>query len=719
MDTALQCLVLVARQHDVDLNVERLKREHAISEPEIAEEFVVKVAREAGLEARSLALAWDDLAKAGQVFPMIARLRNGFSVVLVGVKSDREKGERAIVLDPLAADIELLEVERARFEASWAGRAVLVKAGSQSEAEERFGFGWFLDEIGRMRGMFGQVGAIATILHVLAFVPPLFTMIVLDKIVTFRSEDTLHVLFAGVVMAIVFNSVLGYVRSLLLLYATGKLDVRAAGFSYRRLLALPLAFFQQSPAGVLVKHMQQTSHIREFFTGSLLLTLIELTSLVLIVPVLAFFSLPLTGIVLLFALLIGANTLVGVRLYKGDLQKLYQVEADKQALLVETIHGMETVKTLALEPYQQRKWLEKSAQAVRLQFDVGRVQTLTTELSGFLMKLMSVVVVWAGTLLLFEGKLTVGGLIAFNMLAMRVTGPLVQLVTLINKYQQTTLSVRMLSGLLNRRMERTRRGGITTPISGAIHLDQLSFRYAPDGANVLESVELRIPAGASIGVVGRSGSGKSTLVRLVQGLHSPTQGVVRIDEHDVREYDLMYLRSQVGVVLQRSFLFKGTVRENIAVARPAASLEEVIEAAQLAGASEFIEKMPQSYDTVIEEDGANLSGGQRQRLALARALVARPRILVLDEATSALDPESEAIVRANFPRIAAGRTVLNVSHRLSNLVAMDSVLVLDEGRVVDFAPHAELMRRCELYRTLWDSQTGVAQAGVRRIEAAA
>jgi ATP-binding cassette, subfamily B, bacterial HlyB/CyaB len=706
VDTALQCLVLVARQHGVDLAVERLKREHAISEPEIAEDFVVRIARAAGLEARAMALDWAGLEGAGQTFPMIARLKNGFSVVLVGIRDGA-----AIVLDPLAPDIELLQVERTRFEQSWAGRVVLLKPGEgAAEGEENFGFGWFLDEIARMKSVFGQVGLIALILHVLAFVPPIFTMIVLDKVITFRSEDTLHVLFVGVVLAIVFNAVLGYVRSLLLLYATSKIDVRAAGFSYRRLLSLPLALFQASPAGVLVKHMQQTSQIREFFTGSLLLTLIELSALVLLIPVLGFFSLPLTGIVLLFAVLIGLNTLVGVRLYKSDLQKLYQVEAEKQALLVETIHGMETVKTLALEPYQERKWLERSAQAVRLQFEVGRVQTFTTELSGFLMKLMSVVVVWAGTLLLFDGHLTVGGLIAFNMLAMRVTGPLVQLVSLINKYQQTALSVRMLSGLLNRRQERTRRGGITPPLTGAVEFDRVGFRYGADSPQVLNNVRFKINAGQAIGIVGRSGSGKSTLVRLVQGLHSPAQGVVRIDGHDVREFDLMHLRSQIGVVLQRSFLFKGSVRENIAVARPQASLEEVIEAASLSGAAEFIERLPQSYDTPIEEDGANLSGGQRQRLSLARALVTRPRILILDEATSALDPESEAIIRANFPRIAAGRTVINVSHRLSNLVAMDAVLVLDEGRVVDFAPHAQLMDSCELYRTLWESQTGAVPA---------
>jgi len=706
MDTALQCLVLVARQHGVDLTVERLKREHAISEPEVSEEVLVKLATDAGLEVRNTKLSWAQLAGAGQAFPIIARLSNGFSVVLVGVRKDEAGTEQVMVLDPLSAEIELIPVERERFMTRWSGRVVLVRSSKSAEAqaEEQFGFGWFIDQVMALKPIFMQVALIAMVLHVLTFVPAIFTMIVLDKVVTFRSEDTLHVLFAGVMFAMIFQGVLGYVRSILLLYATSKIDIRAAGFSYQRLMSLPLSFFQSSPAGVLVKHMQQTSQIREFFTGSLLLTLIELTSLVILIPVLAFFSLELLGIVLIFAALIGVNSLVGVRPYKTRLSKLYEVEGDKQAILIETIGGMETVKTLALEPFQQRRWLDRSAQAVRMQFEVGKMSTLTSEISGLLMRSMSVVVIWSGTLLFFNNKMTIGALIAFNMLAQRVTGPMVQMVGLINKYQQAALSVRMLAGLLNRRTERSRRGGITADITGGVTFDRVMFRYSTEGAPTLDGVSVDILPGQKIGVVGRSGSGKSTLVRLIQGLHYPGSGVLRIDGRDIREYDLMHLRMHVGVVLQRSFLFKGTVKENIARARPEAGLEEVIQAAQLAGADQFIEHLPQSYDTMIEEDGANLSGGQKQRIALARALVMRPRILVLDEATSALDPESEAIIRDNFPRISAGRTVLNVSHRLTNLTDMDAILVLDAGKVVDFAPHDTLVERCEVYQALWYTQ---------------
>jgi ATP-binding cassette subfamily B protein len=705
MDTALQCLVLVARQRGVDLSVDRIKREHAVQEPEVPDSLLVNIARQAGLEARSMALAWSALAEAGEAFPVIARLKNGFSVVVVGTRKTSE-GEFAQVLDPLSAQIELIQVPKAKFEENWAGRVVFLKRSKAiaEEGEESFGFGWFGEEIGRMKAIFWQVALIALILHVLAFVPAIFSMVVFDKVVTFRSEDTLHVLFAGVLIAMVFQGILGYLRSILLLYATSKIDIRAAAFSFRRLLSLPLSLFQASPAGVLVKHMQQTTAIREFFTGNLLLTLIELTSLVLLLPVLAFLSIELTLIVIAFSVVIGLNSLIGARPYKSRLTKLYEVEGAKQALLVETINGMETVKTLALEPFQLRSWLDRTAQGTRMQFEVGKLSTLTSEISGFLMRVMSVVVIWAGTLLVFNGKLSIGVLIAFNMLAMRVTGPLVQLVGLVTKYQQTALSMRMLGGLLNRRQERARRAGITPEVSGAIEFDRVSFRYTPDGANVLDGVSLQIPAGQTVGVVGRSGSGKSTMVRLLQGLHAPTSGVVRIDGHDVRELDLMHLRLNVGVVLQRSFLFKGSVRENIAIARPELPLEDIIEAARLSGADRFIEELPQSYDTVIEEDGANLSGGQKQRISLARALAVRPRILVLDEATSALDPESEAIIRENFPRIAAARTVINVSHRLSNLVGLDTIIVLDAGHIVDSGPHVELLARCELYRSLWFTQ---------------
>jgi subfamily B ATP-binding cassette protein HlyB/CyaB len=246
-------------------------------------------------------------------------------------------------------------------------------------------------------------------------------------------------------------------------------------------------------------------------------------------------------------------------------------------------------------------------------------------------------------------------------------------------------------------------------IIGMLDFDRVTFRYTASGSAALDRVSFIVPEGKVIGVVGRSGSGKTTLTRLIQGVQTAQEGVIRLDGVDIRNIDLAHLRRSIGVVLQENFLFRGTIRDNIAAARPDSPMAEVIEAARMAGADEFIERLPQSYETLVEENGANFSGGQRQRVAIARALLVRPRLLIFDEATSALDPESEAIVQTHLREIALGRTLIIVSHRLTSLARADSILVLDQGAVADYAPHAVLLKRCEIYQRLWQQQTSSFQ----------
>jgi ATP-binding cassette, subfamily B, bacterial HlyB/CyaB len=301
--------------------------------------------------------------------------------------------------------------------------------------------------------------------------------------------------------------------------------------------------------------------------------------------------------------------------------------------------------------------------------------------------------------------MTIGALVAFNMLAGRVSGPLLQIVTMVHEYQEVALSVRMLGEIMNQRPEQFGRGrGISPALTGRIEFDKISFRYGPDGAPALDDISFTIPAGSLFGIVGKSGSGKTTVTRLIQGLYQNQQGIIRIDGYDSREIDLVHLRTNIGVVLQDNFLFRGTVRDNIAATKPGATIEEIVAAAQMAGAEEFIERLPRGFDTLLEENASNLSGGQRQRLAIARALITDPKLLILDEATSALDPDSEAILRQNLSRIAAGRTVIIVSHRLSTLVDADAILVLERGRIADIGPHDQLVSRCMTYRHLWAQQ---------------
>jgi ATP-binding cassette subfamily B protein len=325
---------------------------------------------------------------------------------------------------------------------------------------------------------------------------------------------------------------------------------------------------------------------------------------------------------------------------------------------------------------------------------------------SFLEKLMTVTVIGVGAHLVFDQSLSVGALIAFQMLSGRVVAPLVQIVALVHEYQETALSVRMLGEIMNRPVEGLRdSGGLEPTLAGKIEFDNVTFRYAAGGPPALDRLSFTLPAGKVLGIVGRSGSGKTTLTRLMQGLYPIQEGVIRFDGIDVREIDLAHLRRQIGVVLQDNFLFRGSVRQNLAVTKPDARFDEIVEAARLAGADEFIERLPQGYDTLLDENGANLSGGQKQRLAIARALLPRPRVLILDEAASALDPESEAIFLANLARLVEGRTVIIVSHRLSTLTRADAIMVLNRGVIADAGPHDVLLKRCAIYAQLWQQQT--------------
>jgi ATP-binding cassette subfamily B protein len=367
---------------------------------------------------------------------------------------------------------------------------------------------------------------------------------------------------------------------------------------------------------------------------------------------------------------------------------------------------MRTLKSLAMEPLQRRVWDDRSAQTITTRFRVETISTVAQAATGLIEKLMSVAIVGFGALNVFDGTMTVGALVAFNMLAGRVSGPLVQIVTMVHEYQDIALSVRMLGEVMNQRPEQFGRShGLRPTLSGNIEFDNVSFRYAADAAPALDGLSFTVPAGSVFGIVGKSGSGKTTITRLIQGLYPIQQGLVRIDGFDSREIDLVHLRSSIGVVLQDSFLFRGSVRENIAAAKPDATIEEIARAAKLAGADEFIERLPRGFDTMLEENAENLSGGQKQRLAIARALVTDPHLLIFDEATSALDPDSETIIRDNLRRIAEGRTVIIVSHRLSTLTDADAILIVERGKISDIGRHDQLMSRCMAYRHLWNQQT--------------
>ena len=696
--TVLRCLFMMALHRGIQLPPEHL----AMVTDRDSIRSAQGVLAAAGLHAEIRASAtWKDLCRLGPGFPAMAMMRDGNWVLIL--RADTAAGVQ--LLDPRAEQDGVIALPRARFSRGWTGTLLLCRH-TEPPDPGAFGLRWFLPDILRHRGLLRDVAVAALMSSVIAFATPLMFQILIDKVIVHRGTQTLVALMLIFAVLTLFDGLFSYVRQYLMTVVTSNVDARLASRVFQHLLSLPLAFFEAATAGVLARNLQQTDTIRQFLTGRLLQTALDAMTLPLLLGMLLLYSGRLTLIVLGFSLLMAAIIGCMVPGFRRRLETLYQAEGARQGHLIETIHGIRTVKSLALEPHRLRAWNDKVTTGAVRRATVGRIAALASVLTQGLDKTMQIGVLGAGALEVFGGNLSIGALVAFNMVAGRVTGPLVQIVGLISEYQETALAVRMLGTVMCQPPERDPSHiGMTPAINGALSFEAVSFRYNVQSAAALDRISFAIEPGQVIGVVGRSGSGKTTLTRLIQGVLVPGDGIIRLDGTDIRHIDLGHLRRSTGVVLQDNFLFRGSIRDNIAAARPGAGLAEIVAAARMAGADEFIDRLALGYDTMIEENGANFSGGQRQRLAIARALLPDPRLLIFDEATSALDPESEAVVQENLESIASGRTLIIVSHRLTSLVMADAILVLDQGRVLDFAPHAELLVRCEAYWRLWQRQT--------------
>jgi ATP-binding cassette subfamily B protein len=704
--TVIQCITAIAQHHGLQINPERLIDDYALKAEDPAPASLLRICSDIGLKARVDTLTWQGLLAQGGVFPLMARLSNGAGVIVVGVRLE-DGGGKVAILDPLSDRASVQVLDQAEFCARWQGEVVFVKRQhALDDPNQPFSLRWFIPEILKQKAAFRDIAIAAIAMHFLALASPVFFQLVIDKVLIHQSASTLWVLAIGITIALVFDALFGFMRQILTLSATNKIDMRLTRRTFGHLLSLPIDYFETTTAGVITRHMQQLEKIRNFLTGRLFFTGLDTTALFIFLPILFTYSVKLAMIVLGFTFLIGCVVAGMVPSFQRRLNELYSAEGKRQAMLVETVHGMRTVKALAIEPTQRRVWDQRSAEAIAMHYRVGQISITGSTITDLLGKLLPVTIIVIGAQDVFNQTLTVGALIAFQMISGRVVQPLLAIVGLVNEYQETALSVRMLGEVMNRPPEgRAGAGGLRPQLAGEIRFDAVTFRYPGASNTALDRASFTIPSGAIVGIVGRSGSGKTTLTKLIQGLYSVQEGIVRFDGIDAREIELSHLRRQVGVVLQENFLFRGTVRENVTATRPDATFEEIVEVCAAAGADEFIERLPQGYDTMLEENASNLSGGQKQRLSIARSLLARPRILILDEAASALDPESEAIFIRNLSRIAVGRTVVMISHRLSTLVNADAILVMQHGSLMDSGRHEELLTRCSTYQQLWNQQT--------------
>lgn len=705
--TALRALFLVCLHHGVAMPVAEMP---VLAEDEGFAPQIGETLRRLGFRSQTLTRAdWRAASRLGTAYPALCEGRDGRWFILVHV-IDTPEGQRAAILDPAREADGIVLLPKALFLERWTGTLVLARPGKAVEtARQPFGLRWFLPAVREQAGLLAGVGVAVIAGNLIAFALPFLFQVMIDKVIAYSAWTTLATVVIVYVFLAMFDAAFSYVRQRLMLVAGGRIDAGVGAALHAHLMALPLSVFETTPAGVLARNMHLTEKVRQFLTGRLFQTVLDAALLPLLLTLLALLSGVLTAIVLGFALTIAGVLAAAMPSMQRRLTALYEAEAERQAHLVETLHSMRTVKALVMEGTRRTLWEDALARSIRRQWAVGGLGAAAGALTGLLERLMQVAIIGTGAALALAGELTVGSLVAFTMLAGRVTGPLVQIVGLIHEWQEASLAVRTIRGMMDHPLERGPEARPAKPVlTGAIRLEDLRFTYPGTTVPALDGVSIELPPGRVVGIVGRSGSGKTTLTRLLQGIGSPDAGRILFDGVDLRHIDLEHLRRSIGVVLQDNLLFRGTIRSNISAARPAASDEQIARAAALAGATEFITRLPRGIDTPVEEGGVNFSGGQRQRIAIARALLTDPRILILDEATSALDPESEAVVNRNLTAIAQGRTLIIVSHRMSSLVRADMILVLDQGRVEDLASHDVLIQRSPTYRHLWLQQAGDA-----------
>ena len=697
-DSALSSLVLIARYHGVSTDPEQLRHQHSRSDERFDEKLILRAAKPLGLKAKSFQCDWKKLTTLP--LPAIVRIDEDQFVVVGKVGEDK-----ILLQDPLEPGPMVLEKDE--FLDRWTGGVVLVaKRGLLPGMNDQFDFSWFIPSIVKYRRLLSEVLVASFFIQLLALVTPLFFQVVIDKVLVHRGLTTLDVLAIGLLTVSFFEVVLSGLRTYLFSHTTNRVDVELGAKLYRHLQGLPVTFFNTRPVGSIVARVRELDSIRNFITGSTLTVLIDLFFTVVFFAVMYLYSPVLfwvvVGILPGYIILSAAVTPI----LRRRLDEKFARGAENQAFLVESVGGVETVKSMAIEPQMQRTWEDQLAGYVAASFKAANLGNIASQVATFLNKLTTLLILWLGARLVITGELTVGQLIAFNMLAGRVSGPILRLVQLWQELQQAGISMEKLGDILNSPTEpghRPNRASLPK-MEGRVVLEHVTFRYSPDRPEVLKDINLEVPAGEIIAIVGRSGSGKSTLTSLIQRLYVPQSGRVLVDGVDLALVEPTWLRRQIGVVLQENFLFSRSVRDNIALADPGLPMEPIVAAAQLSGAHEFILELPEGYDTMIEEQGSNLSGGQRQRLAIARALVTNPRILIFDEATSALDYESERTIQDNMRQICRGRTVFIIAHRLSAVRQASRIIVLDKGRIIEEGTHAQLLEQGGTYAHLHAQQ---------------
>ena len=715
IDPGLWCVLSVAALHGIPADPSKLV--HEFGTP-FNKERLLLAAKSLGITAKAIEQDVGRLNKAP--FPAVAQTQGGeFLIVarLIEPASPKDVDLKVIEQDDGAPQFKLLiqkpgeppsTISMEAFLSQWTGELIFFTSkASFAGAMAKFDFTWFIPAVVKYRKLLIEILLISLVLQIIGLITPMFFQVIMDKVLVNHAMKTLNVIAIGLILSTLFESALSGIRTWVFAHTSSKIDVELGAKLFRHLLALPIAYFQSRRVGDSVARIRELENIRSFLTGNGMTLILDLLFSFIFLGVMLWYSATLTLIVVCSIPFYIGLSVIFTPVIRKRLDDKFNKTAENQSFLVETIGGVDTIKSLAVEPRWTQKWDKQLASYVSAGLSATNVSIVASGGVTLISKLVTALIMWVGATLVIEGKLTVGELVAFNMLAGQVSNPIIRLAQLWNDFQQVGISMSRLGDILNTRAEIEGQKTRLPRLQGAINFEGVSFRYRPDASDVLRQVNLSIAPGEVIGIVGRSGSGKSTLTKLVQRLYVPDRGRISIDGQDISIIDTTSLRQQIGVVLQENMLFNRSVRDNIALTNPALSIEAVMAAAKLAGAHEFICELPEGYDTIVGEHGTGLSGGQRQRIAIARALITNPRVLIFDEATSALDYESEKVIQDNMKGICKDRTVLIIAHRLSAVRDAHRIVVMDKGQIVEVGSHEQLLQNPRgIYSHLYRLQQG-------------
>lgn len=697
-DSGLACFMIVMKFHGIPITKEQADSLAVLDAGQKAGEIeIIQSVKALKMKAKLCRLK---INKLGNITaPIIAKNKNSEFFIIA-----KSQEEDFMVLFPDKIQPEVLSKEE--LAGIWDGTSILITKKGIVDREAVFSFKWFIPTILKFKKEFIQVLLAVFIIQILGILTPVMTQVVVDKVLVHRSISTLNVIVIGISIVYVYELILGLSKNYVFTHTTNRIDVMLSYKLFKHLFALPLKYFESRRVGETVARVRELDSIRNFLTGTPLSSMIDLVFIIVYIVVLFCYNKMLTVIVICSIPVYAILSAIVTPLFKKRLDEKFETGANTQSFLVESITGVQTVKSYALEPKFEKKWGDLQSDYVKASYRTSMVSATAGTTGQFIQKVFDLLILFFGAKAVMDGNFSVGQLVAFRMLSGRVSGPVLRLVQLWQEYQQASLSVKRIGDIFNTAPEPILNANqaVMPKINGKIVFDKVHFRYNPQGGEVIKGMSFEIEPGTIVGVVGRSGSGKSTISKLIQRLYIPEGGKISIDGMDISLVNPAMLRKQIGVVLQENFMFNGTVAENISIHYPAASMEQIIHCAKIAGAHDFILELPNGYNTVIGEKGMGLSGGQKQRVAIARAILANPRILIFDEATSALDYESESIIQNNLKEICKGRTVLIIAHRLSTLKDAQKIMVIDKGSLVEYDTHEQLMRQEGLYCHLYNQQ---------------